>query len=51
MVTFDSLLTALYHIQGAADPAHPEDSNTERLQEIFDLAAAQLLAAGWQGGE
>ena len=48
MVTFDSLLQALYEIQGASDPNQSPASAAERLEEIFDRASKQLEAAGWQ---
>ncbi len=48
MVTFDSLLQALYEIQGAADPNHPVASAAERLEEIYEKAGEMLEQSGFQ---
>lgn len=48
MVTFDSLLNALYEIQGASDPNNPPETMRECLQEIFEIASEQLAAAGYK---
>lgn len=48
MVTFSSLLAALYEIQEASDPNNPIDDGVQRLEEIFTLASEQLAAAGYQ---
>lgn len=47
MVTFPSLLAALYEIQGASDPNQSQTDLAERMQEIFTLASEQLAAAGY----
>ncbi len=47
MVDFESLLSALYEIQGAADPNHPASSLKERMDEVFEIASDLLARSGW----
>ena len=42
-----SILNLVYEIQGAADPAHPESSLKERMEEIYEKACEVMRGTGF----
>ena len=48
MVTFESLLEALYEIQGLADPNNPTTVSKENLLRIFEIASFAMAESGWE---
>lgn len=42
-----AILQIMYEIQGNADPAHPEKSLKERMQEIYDKACEVMRRTGF----
>jgi transcriptional regulator of met regulon len=48
MVDFQTLLDALYQIQGASHPNQPAASAKERLDEIFEIASRMMRQSGYQ---
>lgn len=54
MVTFDSLLSMLYEIQGASDP-NAQGTPEERLAEIREIADRAMRESGYmpdtEGGD
>lgn len=44
MVDFETLLNALYEIQGASDPNHP----AERMADVWSIACGMMEKSGYQ---
>jgi transcriptional regulator of met regulon len=42
-----NILMAVYQIQGASDPNHPNESLKERMEEIFAAASSVMRQTGF----